>query len=337
MSLEMLTEAEGESLGLRFFLTRVMPAALLAVLTFLIVGSGALHHSPSLHDTVTAIDKLDAGRITILVLAILALTVLLQPFQIAVVKALEGYWGRRGIMQLITDVGIELQRRRYEALESMTEGGDDQSPAAERRQDWAAAQLRFYPRVSRLLPTRLGNTMRACEDRAGGRYGLATVATWPRLHAQLSERLFTAVGDARSQLDTSARLCVTFAAATVLSIALLTSHGGWWLLIVTGSAVLLLVFAYRSAIASARVHGQLLEAAYDLHRFDMIAALHYQLPPTDVVEIEFNRRLSEFFLQAEEWYADSSDPYLHLRPRPDYDHRSGRPGQSGPDDPDNTA
>jgi hypothetical protein len=59
------------------------------------------------------------------------------------------------------------------------------------RQHFAISQLRlaYLPKPKRLLPTRLGNALRAAEDRAGQRYGLLTVTILPRLYPYLSERV----------------------------------------------------------------------------------------------------------------------------------------------------
>ena len=67
----------------------------------------------------------------------------------------------------------------------------------------------------------------------------------------------------------------------------------WWSLVPI-VAILMSFFAYRGAIAAARGHGILLATAFDLHRFDMLQALHYKLPLTPHDELELNERLSEF-------------------------------------------
>jgi hypothetical protein len=54
------------------------------------------------------------------------------------------------------------------------------------------------------------------------------------------------------------------------------------------------VLAYRGAIATAQGHSTLLATAFDLHRFDMLQALHYELPPTPISELALNRQLSDF-------------------------------------------
>lgn len=51
-----------------------------------------------------------------------------------------------------------------------------------------ALDRRFPKKRDRLLPTRFGNAMLASEDYAYDRYGLDTIAIWPRIHPLLSEQ-----------------------------------------------------------------------------------------------------------------------------------------------------
>ncbi len=72
----------------------------------------------------------------------------------------------------------------------------------------------------RLLPTALGNVLRSAEDRAGVRYGADSVVVWPRLFPLLPEQLARSVEDEVTQLDVSARLTVTWAAAALTALGL---------------------------------------------------------------------------------------------------------------------
>jgi hypothetical protein len=170
-------------------------------------------------------------------------------------------------------------------------------PEEERARMAAAASLlrRTYPPAEDVLPTSLGNVLRAAEDRAGRRYGLVTRVVWPRLFALLPEGLRRTLDDQRDQLDLTARFCVVFLAIGAVYSVLLVSHG-WWLLAALG-AVLLAWVSYRAAVSAAMAYGQAIEAAFDLHRFDLLKALHLPLPPNREVERKANEELSQFLLQ----------------------------------------
>ena len=68
----------------------------------------------------------------------------------------------------------------------------------------------------------------------------------------------------RDQLDIAARLCITLLLATVVSGALLLTHG-WWLALPAVTALLAWV-AYRAAIQAAVAYGEEVAVAFDLHR-----------------------------------------------------------------------
>jgi hypothetical protein len=162
----------------------------------------------------------------------------------------------------------------------------------------AAAKLRrLYPPEQAVLPTSLGNVLRAGEYRAGRRYGLEATTVWPRLYPLLGERVAALVDDQRDQLDLTARFCVVFAIASAVSFGLLITQG-WWLL-VAGGALILAWLSYRAAVSAALAYGEGIETAFDLHRFDLLRALHLSLPPDRQSELEANSRLSEFFVSGE--------------------------------------
>jgi hypothetical protein len=59
-----------------------------------------------------------------------------------------------------------------------------------------------------------------------------------------------------------------------------------------------------AALAVAAAYGQALEAAFDLHRFDLLTALHLPLPANLTGEVAANQELSRFLRQPSE--------YLHV-------------------------
>lgn len=167
---------------------------------------------------------------------------------------------------------------------------------------------RSYPK-GQLLPTTLGNVLRAAEESAGAPCGLDAIAIWPRLYMILPERTAAMVDDQRNQLDIAARFCVIFGVATVVSAGLLYRHG-WWLMVPVATFALAWM-SYRGAITSARDYGLGIRTAIDLHRFDLLRALHLPLPKDREAEKQANAILSEFLRQG----------------RPvnfDYDHSPGK-------------
>jgi hypothetical protein len=145
------------------------------------------------------------------------------------------------------------------------------------------------------MPTGLGNALRAAEDRAGRRYGLDTVAVWPRLYPVLGERVLAIVDDQRTQLDVAVRFCVVLLVAAVVSLALLVTQG--WLLLVPAATFVLAWLAYKGSVGAAVAYGEGLETAFDLHRFDLLRALHLPLPADSEQERAQNAQVTAFLAQ----------------------------------------
>jgi hypothetical protein len=289
MSVGGLLEAAG-GLGQRFNLLGLLPGGVLVLLVLLLLWSGAPAQPPDPDEVLARAQDLGAWEGALLFLGLVLAATVTMPLQLGLVRLLEGYWG-----PLAGERALARQRRRRAALTLMaTPSSDNPSPQEEARLTAAAWRLRQrFPPDGLELPTALGNVLRAAEDRAGRRYGLDTVVAWPRLYPLLSPELRAVLDDQRDQLDISARLCAVFAACAAITLVLTAPHGGWWLLVVPGW-IGLAWLSYRGAVAAAVAYGSGLEAAFDLHRFDLLRALHLPLPHTRSAEREANRELSQF-------------------------------------------
>jgi hypothetical protein len=147
------------------------------------------------------------------------------------------------------------------------------------------------------MPTRLGNVLRTGEDAAGKRYGLDLNAIAMRLWPSLSPKIAASISRSLDLIDTMSALCVVWCVATVVALPVVWHPSGWsW--IPLGTAVMTFV-AYRAALRAATGHATLLATAVDLHRFDMLSALHYRLPDSVAQEQQFNSALSRFFASAD--------------------------------------
>jgi cell division protein FtsB len=292
LNLQGLTGVSTADLGLRFNVVSLLPDATLVLFVLALTASGAPAESPKPGAVLAAIDKLNAQRVAAMLALVLIASLILHPFQFSLVRLLEGYWESSRIGRPLSALGKELHRRRRQRLDQLAH--DPQTPQEQERQQWAKEMLDQYPDEDRLLPTRLGNTLRAAEDEAGARYKLPTVTIMPRLYPYFSDRFAAVYVDRRNQLDAAVRFCAILALAAVISGAMLLTNGGAWRVLPVAIAVLTWV-SYQAALRAAANFGQALFVAFDLHRFDMIKALHYTLPANRPEELDFNQRLGEFF------------------------------------------
>ncbi|MGA5501928.1 hypothetical protein [Streptomyces umbrinus] len=227
--------------------------------------------------------------VTVVVCAVL-LGLLLQPFQVRAVRVLEGYWDRWALTAGLAGVLGRAQRKRRQALQKRADTPAVGDTVRRVRAD-ARRRLASQPPGDILLPTALGNALRAGEVSAGERYGLATLPSWPRIYLQVSDRMAEVLRSTRDGLDTAVNLCWALLALTGTgSVALYDEPSDWWM---CGAGFLLASLAYKGAVTAAQAYSGLMHVAYDLHRFDLLEALHYRLPLDRATEEETFFRLSE--------------------------------------------
>jgi len=293
--------AATSDLGVRFRFVSLLPVAVLALYVLALAWSGAPASSPSAGRAVMHARHVAGWEAVLLAVAVVVVALIAEPLQVTLVRLLEGYWGQSRAGHLFAAPGLAFHRARRRRLDrtQRRSPGDPVSARALAAREEAARKLRAYPPESAILPTMLGNLLRSAEGRAGSRYGLDAIVVWPRLYPLLSDKVRAVLDDLRDQLDLAARFCAVFGIATVISVAFLAAHG-WWL---TAAAVTLAgaLLSYRAALAAAAAYGQALEVAFDLHRFDLLTALHLSLPADLTGEVTANQELSRFLRQPSEY------------------------------------
>jgi hypothetical protein len=280
----------------RLYILHVAPTAVLFASIAAVVWSGAPSTRPRLDEVIKTVRALNIRDAWLLLIGAIVLSLILQPLQFALIRFMEGYWGNNGVGRALSHLGIAWQRWRHRRFEQARiirgERTGWRLALAEERSRSASKRLEQYPAASRLLPTRLGNAMRAAEDRAGSRHGLRAVAVWPRLYPLVSDRLASILVEQRHDLDVTTRFCATFLVDGV-AVALLLYRHGLWLWVPVGLLALGWI-SYRSAVSAALAYGTTVEAAFDLHRFDLIRAMHLELPTDRDQEHRLNSALSQF-------------------------------------------
>jgi hypothetical protein len=291
--------------GSRFLLINVLPGALVAL-----VVVGAYRANLYSRAPVDLSQAIPTGWAALqLGFAMLLFGVVAQPFQIAIVQALEGYGWDQRLPPVLAEMARERHRRRLSAVKWMQAAephnltGRSLKAAATyararahkaRLYDRAAQRRREYPiKPDLLMPTQLGNVLAAAEEVAGGRYGLDSMTVYPRMYPYVSTKLDGAIRQQLDLLDTTSALCVAFAAASLATTPVLVIRLDLWGLVPALFAAMAWL-AYRAAVRAAKDHGDLFATAFDLHRFDMIEHLRYPLPAGASQELTFNKALSEF-------------------------------------------
>ncbi|MCK2217392.1 hypothetical protein MF672_026910 [Actinomadura sp. ATCC 31491] len=336
------------SLG-RLLSVNLLPTALSALAVWIFTVSGSFTGRSHWQALIPTALKADAGTVLLFVVGVVLVSVILEPFQIRLVRMLEGYWSNWTPSARLANVMIARHQQRVQRLREtvrlpLAPREDVRSPlqvrmAARRRYSrQVAARQRAQDRLARypfveddnLLPTALGNALRSGERKAGERYGLDTIHSWPRILPQASPQLAGMANSARDALDANASLCLHFFFVGVLSlIALVDEPLTLW---VPAGAFALSVVAYSGAIAAAVAYARILCVVYDLHRFDMVKGLHYKQPESWQEEKILYDSLNTFFRRAEVTYESRRDiggqvgqPYDHGTDKEDADPNAGKP------------
>lgn len=136
------------------------------------------------------------------------------------------------------------------------------------------------------MPTPIGNILRAAERRPVDKYGLDTVALWPRLWLLLPDLTRQELMAARASLDNATTVMIwglLFCAYAPLT--LLAIPAG----LAVATAALTVVMPSR-----AQTFGDLVEAAYDLHRTALYQQLRWPLPETPAQERSQGQQLTAY-------------------------------------------
>ncbi|MFC3991189.1 hypothetical protein, partial [Actinoplanes siamensis] len=159
-----------------------------------------------------------------------------------------------------------------------------------------------YPRrADRVLPTRLGNIIRAGEEHAD-RYGIDGVAAWPRLYVALPRPFVETFAVTAAAVEGAAVISSLGAVFSLAGGGLATALLGpvpAAATVLAGAAVA--AGGYRAAARAAVPYAQLIRTAFDVHRFALLEAMRLELPTGFAQEREQWRQLGKI------WYGGWPD------------------------------
>jgi hypothetical protein len=231
------------------------------------------------------------NRLILVAIAIAISATIVQRLELTVLRWLEGYWGqwlnpvRRW---LIRRQEVDFKRAK-EQRKQLAERYD--LLTSEERDELARLQWEYKqtPKQSeRLMPTRLGNILRAFERRPLEKYGLETTICFPRLWLLLPGDVKAELGEARSRLNSIVRIWIW----SVLFIG--WGYWSWWAIPVGAIAAWL---AYNWILDAAAIYGDLLESAFDLYRNLLYKSLRLPLPKKPSEELLSGKALTDYLLR----------------------------------------
>lgn len=253
-------------------------------------------------NNIQSLNQFQQGSWIILTLLALAFSsALIQAIRFPVLRLLEGYWPwplnylctaiialRRPSFQ---KKNAELRRLATVAVEDQSKLTTVQRERLSELDSWA----HWHPVNSKdLLPTALGNILRAREYTPERKYGLDAIICWPRFWPLLPENMRTNLAHARSALDRLVELWIWG------FLFLLWTVWTPWAMVVS---LLWMAATYSMANQAAMAYGELLESAFDLYRFSLYDAMGWSRPRNSEEEKMIGAQLTEYL-----WRGTSQRP-----------------------------
>ena len=217
-------------------------------------------------------------------------SVVLKAVRFPILRVLEGYWPWPFNYLGLGIIALRklFFKKKYDELRQLKadEENGELTLSQKERLILLDVWAHWHPaKADDLLPTALGNILRARERTPERRYGIDAIVCWPRLWSLLSENVRDDLSAARSSLDRLVELW--FWGLLFLFWAFWTP----WVIII---GLLWMTLTYGMVLQAAMAYGDLLEAAFDLHRMKLYDALGWPKPKNSDDEKVFGKQLTEF-------------------------------------------
>ncbi len=245
-------------------------------------------------DFYTALNQLsEPQQIALLIFSLLIVVTsafVIERFDFGVLRLLEGYWPRwlRPLRRWLIKQQHKHNTKAETKWNKLFAKRETQGLTPDEEEDLAQleAELKRFPaKAQKLMPTRLGNLLRAVELRPFDKYGLDAVLCWSHLWLLLPEHTRSDLAQARGHLNTAVRTWLWSIFFWVWCI---------WTIWAFPIGLLSALFAYRWALDAAGTYADLLEATFDLYRFDLYRALQFPLPTSQQEEKIIAAQLNQY-------------------------------------------
>lgn len=243
----------------------------------------------------TGLQLFQQTSLLILTLLVLILSsLLMQRLRFNILRLLEGYWpwpfgGLANRLADLQNLFFDRREKRWNNLKSR-----EKTLTFSETRKMAELDLNnhYYPtNPKNVQPTALGNILRFAETTSIDKYGLDAFICWPRLWLLLPD-------NAREDLSAARQGLMTFVELWAWGLLFLV----WsrWSLWAIPIAAVWLWLAYAMILQAAMAYADLLEAAFDLYRWELYKAAHWPLPDVSgEAETASGQRLTEFLWRGE--------------------------------------
>jgi hypothetical protein len=256
------------------------------------------------------LEKPTGGAFAAVGVAAVALGLVLTGLNYPLQRLLEGYgfklpYPGRGF-RFLCWIGAQmtkLEKRRYRRLRNLLAG--QTRPAAAR-----LFERQFPHKESDVLPTRLGNALRAFERHGQGRWGLDAIVVWPHVEALMTEAEVQAHENDQGTFAffLNGSLCSFAAGVVIVADAIAYRDPPLWTAALLAVPFAVSYLLYRGAVVAAQQWGSRVRASLDLHRLDLYRKLGLRLPRSRREEIDLGKAVTSALrwgkTQHLDWFRD---------------------------------
>lgn len=170
----------------------------------------------------------------------------------------------------------------------------------------SAYDLNYPDDPTEIMPTRIGNILKASQTYAGTRYGIDGVAFWPRLVHVIPKEYKETIDASRNELSflfNFATLSIIFYILCIMAIFIEMPHYHPSILfrfIIAGALALLCNWFFsRASTFSVQSYGMLFRSAYDLFRLDLLEQFRVEIPQNSAEEFFVWKNINELILMGQ--------------------------------------
>jgi len=150
----------------------------------------------------------------------------------------------------------------------------------------AEYELRYPPTEALIMPTRLGNILKAAEAYPQSRYHADSVALFPRMAAAIDREYMGHIDTANDQCSFLLNSCLlsgifaglSFVASFYIWLFPSPDHSSLAYLAIGFATLAIAWFFYNASLMNVSKYGNLIRSSYDLFRFNLLEKLHLPLP-----------------------------------------------------------
>jgi hypothetical protein len=276
-----------------FFIGFFLPAFLLATG----IGADLFAFDYTSEKFPDALAKTNTAGATIFLGIVWLLSILLMTFNRPIIRLLEGYGSSNPFRILLPRQRQAFKARaepHFQKVSRVLEARRQGIPEPEEfwvLPVWEAA--RDFPEDHDLvMPTRLGNAMRAYERYSDVVYGIEAVTLWPRLFMIIPEEARERIRESEALFHFAINMLFISTLILATSSAMVLNqfyHSGgagvwnllsWPIMLVWASAVFFAWFSWWVLPVAARQRGEQVKSTFDLYRGMLADALGFELPAT---------------------------------------------------------